>query len=135
MCPQSAYFQAKISSTVAEYCRTFPDSIYPGTIQMATHITPNEERMKKLYLVFPGKYERTYSGLPALVVTAHQHHGSKTSLRVRVTNLISGNTVSLALEVSKTSRNANIAAMDKILHFIKKHMWLVGSADPDHYTE
>lgn len=120
---------------MAKYNRAFPASLYPGNLQMVTHITPNEERMKKMYFVFPGKYKPTYSGLPALVITAHQPRGSKRSLSVRVTNMISGEACVLSVRVSATNRKDNHAAMDKVIQLMKKHMWLVGPANPDHYTE
>lgn len=133
--PQSSFFNAKINDLISKYNRVFPASVYPGTCEFVTHITPDEERMKKLYLVFPGRYKPTYSGLPALVVTAHQHNGSKTSLRVRVTNLITGTTKVLTVQVSKTSRGANHSAMDKIINMLRRQMWSVGPAVPDHYAE
>lgn len=133
--PKSDYFTKKIDGLLERYIKVFPKSMFPGTFKMVTHITPDEERMKKMYCVFPGNYEPTYSGLPALVVTVHQHHGCKTSLRVRVTNLISGSSNVLSVKVSRTSLRVNHVAMDIIINMLKKHMWMVGPATPDHYAE
>lgn len=60
---KSDYFKAKLIALMNTYTynKTFPTSKYSGTFSMATHITPHEERMQKLFLVFPHLKEKAFA--------------------------------------------------------------------------
>lgn len=134
--PKSAYFQKKIDELLGRYNKAFPDSEYKGRLgTYVTHITPGEERLKKMYFIFPKVYEKTYGGIPAIVMTVHQHAGSKTALRMRITNMISGVTRDASIHVSMSNLNTNHKTMDTILRHLREELWLLGPMDPDHYAE
>lgn len=118
-----------------EYRRAFPVSKYPGCYLKVTHITPHVERIKKMYLVFPSTYESTFGGIPALVATVHQIEGSQTALRLSITNMLSGTTTGVSVRTSRTDLKINRGAVDRIVGALRRQMWLVGPADPDHYAE
>lgn len=131
--PRSDYFKGKLVALMKAYDKAFPTSKYPGTFSMATHITPKEERLKKMFLVFP--HWAKHMDLPAIVCTVHQHNGSHIALRLHITNNILGTTSDVNLRVSNTDRKVNHAVMDVIVTVLRKQMWSVGPAIPDHYKE
>lgn len=130
----SEYFRTKLLALMKTYEKTFPDTKYAGSFSMATHITPSEERMKKMFLVLP--HWGRNNDVPALVCTVHQHRGSKTLLHMHIINHnILGTTSALSLRVSLIDRKVNHDVMDKIIIALKSQLWSVGTANPDHYDE
>jgi hypothetical protein len=49
--PRSAYLEAAIDALLADYAAAFPSTLYPASRSTYTHITPDEERIKKLVFV------------------------------------------------------------------------------------
>lgn len=134
--PQSAYFNSQLDLLLMQYWKAFPKSKYRGNqYTLVAHTTPDEERLKKIFFVFPRDYKNTYGGIPALVLTVHQPRGSKTSLRMHLTDLISGVTRDASIRVSETKLATNRAAMDTIVKHLRAALWKLGPADPDHYAE
>lgn len=136
--PRSAYLDDAIAAMLADYGSTFPSTWYPGgqpgSSAFATHITPDEERIKKLVFVFPSfsKAPRTYSGIPVVHAVAF---GDKRTLRLCVTDLVNNTRRDVDVPLSSTSRAVNRRAADRVVREIRRALWCVGPATPDHYAE
>lgn len=121
---------AKLTAMFKEYGLAYPTSLYPAYFEMSTHITPND-RIKKVFLTFPSGREE----LPAIVCTVYQHNGSHTDLRVRVVNMVFGSSSYMSVKTSEKKRMVNRDAIDKVVACLKKQVWSVGDANPDHLNE
>jgi hypothetical protein len=133
--PRLEALEAALTDVSREYRAAFPDTLYAGDIQRVTHITPFG-RFKKMFLTFPHPHVHTYSGLPALVATVTRKPGAKKSRVVlRVTDLIHDTHAEFHIPVSTTDADINGRAVETVTACIKKHMWRIGPADPDHYKE
>lgn len=156
--PQSDYFKQRLTELEAWYAQKYPGTLYPGKFAYSSHATP-AGRIKKLSLVFPSNYDRTYSGVPAVSVIAHrdlissgrkvpakvpakapaQQKSQQTpgKIRVHVVNLITEACAEKTLTVSEKNPDRNRAAMDSIIQMLSKELAALGrmTQHPDHYAE
>lgn len=135
--PGSSYLQVEIEKLVAEYQRKFPNSLFPAKSYLVTHITPGEERLKKMVFLFPSPAgcRRSYSGLPAVAATIHQDNKGSEVVVLTVTDIITASQSVRRLRVSKTRLSTNRRAMDATVSELRRALWRVGPARPDHYAE
>ncbi len=137
--PRSAYIDTQIARLFRDYAEAFPGSAYPASRGYAlhTHVTPDAERVKKLTLVFPHRVAGSYSGIPAVVVTAHipapMTHRAR--LMVRATDLINGIEETCTLRTALTERAVNHRCIDRLVAYVRRALWRVGPRQPDHYIE
>ena len=137
--PPSAYLNDAIAAALADYGAAFPSSWYPAEATFVTHVTPDDERIKKLVFVFPSfpKAARTYSGIPVVHAVAFGDRGDRGNPRLRmcVTELVHNTRRDVEVPLSLTSRAVNRRAADRVAREIRKAIWSVGPAMPDHYAD
>lgn len=106
--PKSAYFVRAIMRIMEEHSE--------HSFLLTTHITPGVERIKKMFFLFPS------NGMPSVVATLHQKHGSCTSLVFIVTNLKLGSHHASTLLVSRTDKGVNRNCMKTVLSKIRTEL-------------
>lgn len=133
--PRSAYLEGALQAAQREYAA---GSWYPAQagFDLATHITPGEERIKKLAFAFPAwaAARRTYSGLPAVHVVAFGDRAART-LTLCICDLITRRMRMRCIRLRADSLAANRRAADAVVNEIRRAMWRVGPARPDHHAE
>jgi hypothetical protein len=130
--PRHLYFEGKVHAMMSAYKRAFPTSLYPGSCELHTHITPNGRLKKLLFIMDP--HSRA-SGMAAIVACAHRSCRSKTRIKMTVVNLITCDTVTKSFTVSETDETQNRSAMDGMIMLLQAQVLSVGPARPDHYAE
>lgn len=89
-------------------------------------------RIKKFTYILPN----AYSSVPCIVATAHTKRSSRFSvLELTVTNMILNRTERHEISVSTSDPDVNLAALREIFRLIRKELFLLGTATPDHYAE
>lgn len=129
--PKSEYLVSALRALLDEYGAAFPSSEVKGTMSLHTHITPGEERIKKLLITVPCGS----SGMPMVSGAIFQDGGKKTSLVMTLIDLLHGAQATRRLRASLKDRAANRRVADEFVKELRAVLWRVGPAKPDHFAE
>lgn len=137
--PRSLHLDESVEALLREYRDAFPSSLFRGPYTLLTHITPGG-RLKKLVFAFPSASSagRTYSGLPVVHALALGDKRSQT-VRLWVTDLASLPGPHTHREVTMATSDASAAVnrrvLDRVVRELRRALWRVGPARPDHFSE